>query len=101
MPRAEKRCIHTFIASPPCLTNPNSNRHSTRTASPAPGPIWTPLIPSTLDAEHVAKFGCKEPLGRAGQPDEVAPCDISLASADASYMTGQTLHPNGGELVNG
>lgn len=67
----------------------------------APGPIWTPLIPSTFDAEHVAKFGSKEPLGRAGQPDEVAPCYIFLASADASYMTGQTLHPNGGEIVNG
>lgn len=67
----------------------------------APGPIWTPLIPSTFDAEHVAKFGSNEPLGRAGQPDEVAPCYIFLASADASYMTGQTLHPNGGEIVNG
>jgi NAD(P)-dependent dehydrogenase (short-subunit alcohol dehydrogenase family) len=67
----------------------------------APGPIWTPLIPSTFSAEEVAKFGSKEPLGRVGQPDEVAPCYIFLASADASYMTGQTLHPNGGEVVNG
>lgn len=67
----------------------------------APGPIWTPLIPSTFDAGHVASFGSKEPLGRAGQPDEVAPCYIFLASSDASYMTGQTLHPNGGEIVNG
>lgn len=67
----------------------------------APGPIWTPLIPSTFDAEKVAKFGENEPLGRAGQPDEVAPGYVFLASGDASYMTGQVLHPNGGEIVNG
>ena len=67
----------------------------------APGSIWTTLIPSTFDAQAVAKFGGKEPLDRAGQPDEVAPCYIFLASADARYMTGQTLHPNGGEVVNG
>lgn len=67
----------------------------------APGPIWTPLIPASFDAEHVARFGADEPLGRAGQPDEVAPSYIFLASSDADYMTGQTLHPNGGEIVNG
>jgi NAD(P)-dependent dehydrogenase (short-subunit alcohol dehydrogenase family) len=67
----------------------------------APGPIWTPLIPASFDAEHVAKFGEKAPMGRAGQPDEVAPCYVFLASSDASYFTGQVLHPNGGEIVNG
>lgn len=67
----------------------------------APGPIWTPLIPSTFDAEDVGKFGKDAPLGRPGQPDEVAPCFVFLASDDASYMTGQVLHPNGGTIVNG
>lgn len=67
----------------------------------APGPIWTPLIPSTFTAEHVAKFGSNTALGRPGQPDEVAPCYVLLASKDASYMTGQVLHPNGGTIVNG
>jgi NAD(P)-dependent dehydrogenase (short-subunit alcohol dehydrogenase family) len=66
----------------------------------APGPIWTPLIPSTFDADRVAKFGADVPLGRPGQPDEVAPSFIFLASDDSSYMTGQVLHPNGGEIVN-
>jgi NAD(P)-dependent dehydrogenase (short-subunit alcohol dehydrogenase family) len=68
----------------------------------APGPIWTPLIPSTFDADKVATFGSDVPLGRAGEPNEVAPCYVFLAShADSSYMTGQVLHPNGGEIVNG
>lgn len=67
----------------------------------APGPVWTPLIPSTFDAEHVAEFGTRQPLGRPGQPDEIAPSYIFLASADSSYMAGQVLHPNGGEIVNG
>ncbi|MEX0954181.1 MAG: SDR family oxidoreductase [Rhizobiaceae bacterium] len=67
----------------------------------APGPIWTPLIPASFDADKVQGFGSDEPLGRAGQPDEVAPAFIFLASEDASYMTGQVLHPNGGEIVNG
>lgn len=66
----------------------------------APGPIWTPLIPATFDEEKVASFGANVPLGRAGQPSEVAPCFVFLASDDASYITGQTLHPNGGEVVN-
>jgi NAD(P)-dependent dehydrogenase (short-subunit alcohol dehydrogenase family) len=65
----------------------------------APGPIWTPLIPSTFDADHVEKFGKHTPLGRAGQPDEVAPCFVFLASDDSSYITGETLHPNGGDWV--
>jgi NAD(P)-dependent dehydrogenase (short-subunit alcohol dehydrogenase family) len=67
----------------------------------APGPIWTPLIPASFPAEAMPKFGSSVPLGRAGQPDEVAPCYVFLASSDSSYMTGQVLHPNGGEMVNG
>lgn len=66
----------------------------------APGPIWTPLIPATFDAKKVSTFGSDVPLGRAGQPEEVAPCYVFLASDDASYITGQVLHPNGGEIVN-
>ncbi|PWU14286.1 MAG: NAD(P)-dependent oxidoreductase [Verrucomicrobia bacterium] len=67
----------------------------------APGPIWTPLIPSTFSADKVAEFGTDVPLKRAGEPMEVAPCYVFLASTDSNYMTGQVLHPNGGEVVNG
>lgn len=66
----------------------------------APGPIWTPLIPSTFPRDKVKKFGSDVPLKRAGEPAEVAPCYVFLASNDASYITGQVLHPNGGEIVN-
>lgn len=64
----------------------------------APGPIWTPLIPSTF--ESVKEFGKKTPLGRAGHPSEVAPAYVVLASKDASYITSQIIHPDGGEVVN-
>jgi len=67
----------------------------------APGPIWTPLIPATFPPEEVETFGSDVPLGRAGQPEEVAPSYLFLASDDSSYMTGQILHPNGGTIVNG
>jgi NAD(P)-dependent dehydrogenase (short-subunit alcohol dehydrogenase family) len=67
----------------------------------APGPIWTPLIPSTFSEERSAKHGASVPMQRAGQPEEVAPSYVFLASDDASYMTGQILHPNGGTVVNG
>ena len=67
----------------------------------APGPIWTPLIPSTFPAKEVATFGSDTPLGRAGEPEEVATSFVFLASDDSSYMTGQVLHPNGGRIVNG
>ena len=67
----------------------------------APGPIWTPLIPSTFDKEKVASFGEQVPLKRAGQPEEIAPSYLFLASDDSSYMTAQVLHPNGGTVVNG
>ena len=67
----------------------------------APGPIWTPLIPSTFPADHVATFGGDVPMKRPGQPEEVAPCYVFLASDDSSYISGQTLHPNGGNVING
>ena len=67
----------------------------------APGPIWTPLIPASFDAEQVKEFGEHSPMGRAGQPDEVAPSFIFLASQDASYITGQVIHPNGGTIIGG
>ncbi|MEW5859711.1 MAG: SDR family oxidoreductase [Cyanobacteriota bacterium] len=66
----------------------------------APGPIWTPLIPATFPEEKVASFGKQVPMQRAGQPEEIAPSYVFLASDDSSYMSGQILHPNGGEVVN-
>ena len=66
----------------------------------APGPIWTPLIPSTFPPKKTATFGSDVPMQRAGEPAEVAPCFVFLASDDSSYITGQFLHPNGGEIVN-
>ncbi len=67
----------------------------------APGPIWTPLTPSTYPPEQVAEFGTSTLMGRAGQPEEVAPSYVFLASRDSSYFTGTVLHPDGGEIVNG
>ena len=66
----------------------------------APGPIWTPLIPASFDAKAVSTHGGGTPLGRPGQPNEVASCFVFLACDDASYMSGQVLHPNGGEVLN-
>jgi NAD(P)-dependent dehydrogenase (short-subunit alcohol dehydrogenase family) len=74
---------------------------SIRVNGVAPGPVWTPLIPSTFPAEEVETFGSDVPLGRPGQPEEIAPSYVFLASDDSSYMTGQVLHPNGGTIVNG
>ncbi len=67
----------------------------------APGPIWTPLIPATFDEEQVAEFGQDVPMKRPGQPSEVAPAYVYLASKDSSYVTGQVIHVNGGEVVGG
>lgn len=66
----------------------------------APGPVWTPLIPSTFSAKEVATFGSDTPLKRAADPVEIAYAYVFLGSDEASYMTGQVLHPNGGEIVN-
>ena len=67
----------------------------------APGPIWTPFIPSAMPPEKVATFGQDTPMKRAGQPEELAPSYVFLASQDSSYIAGQVIHPNGGEIVNG
>jgi NAD(P)-dependent dehydrogenase (short-subunit alcohol dehydrogenase family) len=66
----------------------------------APGPVWTPLIPSTFPGQKVAEFGSDVPMKRAGQPMEIAPCYVFLATTDANYIAGQIIHPNGGEVVN-
>jgi NAD(P)-dependent dehydrogenase (short-subunit alcohol dehydrogenase family) len=66
----------------------------------APGPIWTPLIPSSFEGKRVAQHGSDVPMKRAGEPVEVAPSYLFLACDDSSYMTGQFLHPNGGEVIN-
>jgi NAD(P)-dependent dehydrogenase (short-subunit alcohol dehydrogenase family) len=92
---ATKGAIVTFTRS---LSNQLADK-GIRVNAVAPGPIWTPLIPASFDAESVARFGKDTPLGRAGQPNEVAPCHLFLACEDSSYMTGQVLHPNGGEMV--
>jgi NAD(P)-dependent dehydrogenase (short-subunit alcohol dehydrogenase family) len=65
----------------------------------APGPVWTPLIPASFSEEQVAEFGKDSPMGRAGQPDEIAPSFVFLAAEENSAMTGQVLHPNMGEIV--
>ncbi len=67
----------------------------------APGPIWTPLIPATFSPDKVAVFGSDVPMERAGEPSEVAPAYLFLACQDSSYITGQFIHPNGGEIING
>jgi NAD(P)-dependent dehydrogenase (short-subunit alcohol dehydrogenase family) len=67
----------------------------------APGPVWTPLIASTFSAKEVSTFGSDTPMGRAGETWELAPAYVFLASDDASFITGQTLHPNGGSIING
>src|SRR3989344_1979215 len=67
----------------------------------APGPVWTPLIVSSFSEEKISKFGTDTPMQRPGQPVEIAPAYVFLASNDASYITGQIIHVNGGEIVNG
>jgi NAD(P)-dependent dehydrogenase (short-subunit alcohol dehydrogenase family) len=94
---ATKAAIANFSASLAQLLG----EKGIRVNSVAPGPIWTPLIPASFDEEKTAKHGESAGMGRAGQPDEVAPSYIFLAAeSDSSYINGQTLHPNGGTVVN-
>jgi len=79
----------------------NLVKKNIRVNAVAPGPIWTPLIPASFEADKVSSFGKDVPMGRPGQPEEVAPCYVFLASNDSSYMSGQVLHPDGGTIVNG
>jgi NAD(P)-dependent dehydrogenase (short-subunit alcohol dehydrogenase family) len=67
----------------------------------APGPVWTPLIVASFPPEEVAKFGTDSPMKRPAQPKEIAPAFVFLASQDSSFISGQIIHVNGGEIVNG
>jgi NAD(P)-dependent dehydrogenase (short-subunit alcohol dehydrogenase family) len=94
---ATKGAILTFTRS----LSQNLAEKGIRVNAVAPGPIWTPLIVASFKGEKVSSFGSDVPLKRAGEPAEVAPSFLFLASQDASYITGQVLHPNGGEIING
>ena len=94
---ATKGAIVAFTRS----LSENLAKKNIRVNAVAPGPIWTPLIPATFPPDKVASFGGQTPMGRAGEPYECGSCYVFLASDDASYITGQVLHPNGGEIING
>ncbi|ERJ11196.1 SDR family oxidoreductase [Haloplasma contractile] len=94
---ATKGAITTFTRSLSKSLAPKAIRVN----SVAPGPIWTPLIPSSFDPQKTSQFGSSTPLGRPGQPVELGAAYVFLASDDASYITGQTIHINGGEVING
>lgn len=92
-----KGAITTFTRS--LATNLTDKK--IRVNAVAPGPVWTPLIVSTFDEEKIKKFGSETAMKRAGQPSELGPAYVFLASDDASFITGQVIHVNGGEVVNG
>lgn len=91
-----KGAITTFIRS---LGTNLAEKHI-RVNGVAPGQVWTPLIVSSFDKKHIKEFGRETPMGRAGQPSEIAPAYVFLASDDASFITSQVIHINGGEVVN-
>ena len=95
---ATKGAITAFTRS----LSENLVEHGIRVNGVAPGPIWTPLNPmGGASPEKLKDFGKSTPMGRPGQPNEVAPAFLFLACEDSSYMTGQVLHPNGGQVING
>ncbi len=94
---ATKGAIVSFTRS----LSQNLIKKGIRVNAVAPGAVWTPLIVSTFPPEEVKSFGTDNPMARAGEPNELAPAYVYLASSDSSFMTGQVLHPNGGEVVNG
>lgn len=94
---ATKGAMTTFTRS----LSTNLVTRNIRVNAVAPGPIWTPLIPASFNEQDTAKFGSDTPMARAGQPVELAAAYVFLASNDASYITGQTIHVNGGVVVNG
>lgn len=94
---ATKGAIISFTRS----LSANLVKKGIRVNAVAPGPVWTPLITASFSPKKVAQHGSDVPMGRAGEPVEIAPSFLFLASDDAAYMTGQVLHPNGGEIVNG
>ncbi|MBI2269745.1 MAG: SDR family oxidoreductase [Bacteroidetes bacterium] len=94
---ATKGAIVSFTRS----LSANLANKKIRVNAVAPGPIWTPLIVSSFKASKVSTFGSDVPMKRAGEPVEIAPCYLFLACENSSYMTGQVLHPNGGEIING
>ena len=94
---ATKGAIVAFTRS----LSSNLAKKGIRVNGVAPGPIWTPLIPSSFKGQRVAQHGSDTPMERSGEPVEIAPSYLFLACSDSSYMTGQFLHPNGGEIING
>jgi NAD(P)-dependent dehydrogenase (short-subunit alcohol dehydrogenase family) len=95
---ATKGAITAFTRS----LSENLIEHGIRVNAVAPGPIWTPLNPmGGATPDKLKDFGKSTPMGRPGQPNEVAPAFLFLACEDSSYMSGQVLHPNGGMIVNG
>jgi NAD(P)-dependent dehydrogenase (short-subunit alcohol dehydrogenase family) len=94
---ATKGAIVSFTRS----LSANLIKKGIRVNGVAPGPVWTPLIPSSFKAKKTAKFGSDSPMQRAAQPVEIAPSYLFLASSDSEFISGQFLHPNGGEIING
>jgi NAD(P)-dependent dehydrogenase (short-subunit alcohol dehydrogenase family) len=94
---ATKGALATFTRS----LSTNLASRNIRVNAVAPGPIWTPLIPSSFTAQDVAQFGKDVPMGRVGEPVELAQAYVFLASNDSSYITGQAIHINGGTIING
>lgn len=96
---ASKGAIVSFTRS--LSQNKDVLERGIRVNAVAPGPIWTPLIPSTFNEDQLKTWGKTTPMGRAGQPYEVAPAYLYLASGASQYVTGQTVHVNGGKIING